>query len=246
MNGPEPLVSRRPERIAGMFDAIADRYDLLNHLLSAGIDSSWRRRAIRSLRLTGGERVLDLCTGTADLAIAAMTASPAANRVVGIDFAHGMLRIGHAKVRRARLDRAVLLARGDAMELPVADESFDAATIAFGIRNVEQPEVACREMHRALRPNGRFAILEFAIPAGPLFRTVYLAYFRHVLPRIGRALSHHADAYGYLPASVNAFSAPEAFVTILRQSGFSSLRAVPLTFGSVYLYTGEKRPIADP
>jgi len=233
----EAAPSKSPDRIAAMFDAIAGRYDLLNHLLSAGIDYTWRRRAIASLALTGTERVLDLCTGTADLAIAARAAAPAA-RVVGVDFSHEMLRVGAAKVRRASLGGSVELVRGDAMRIPVATASVDAVTIAFGIRNVERPDIACRDMYRVLRPRGRFAILEFAIPTTPVFRAVYLAYFRHILPRLGRAVSRHESAYDYLPASVNAFATPDDFVKILRQSGFVDIQAVPLTFGAVFLYTG--------
>jgi len=223
-----------------MFDAIASRYDLLNHLLSGGVDRRWRRRAIRALELRGSECVLDVCTGTADLAIAATTASPPARRVIGVDFAREMLRLGRAKVRRTGLDGSISLVRGDATRLPLADRSVDAATIAFGIRNVERPEAACRELWRVLVPNGRIAILEFAEPAAPVLRTVYLAYFRHVLPWIGRVVSGHGAAYGYLPASVGTFARPGEFVTLLRQSGFVEVAAVPLTFGIVYLYTARK------
>jgi demethylmenaquinone methyltransferase/2-methoxy-6-polyprenyl-1,4-benzoquinol methylase len=235
-----PSPSKSPDRIARMFDAIAGRYDFLNHVLSAGIDYTWRRRAIASLGLTGTERVLDVCTGTADLAIAARTASPPAARVVGVDFSHEMLRVGHAKVQRAALGGSVALVRGDATGLPVATASVEAVTIAFGIRNVEHPEIACRDMYRVLGPRGRVAILEFAIPTIPVVRAAYLAYFRHVLPRIGRAISGHDAAYAYLPASVNAFATPDDFVKILRQSGFTDVRAVPLTFGIVFLYTGRR------
>lgn len=226
---------KSPHRIAGMFDAIAGRYDFLNHVLSSGIDYTWRRRAIKSLALTGTERVLDLCTGTGDLAIAACTASPSAARVTGLDFSHEMLRVAHSKVRRRAA--AVALVRGDATRIPAASQSFDAVTIAFGIRNVERPEVACREMHRVMRPRGRLAILEFAVPTVPILRSMYLAYFRHVLPRIGAAISGHPAAYAYLPASVNVFPTPDRFVTILRQSGFVDIAAVPLTAGTVFLYT---------
>jgi demethylmenaquinone methyltransferase/2-methoxy-6-polyprenyl-1,4-benzoquinol methylase len=227
-------------RIAGMFDAIAGRYDFLNHLLSAGIDRRWRRRAIRSLALTGRERVLDVCTGTADVAIAARTAGPPAARVVGVDFAGAMLRVGLEKLRRRRLDRDVALVRGDATRLPVAAQSVDAVTIAFGIRNVESTRAACDELHRVLRSGGRFAILEFAVPTRPGLRALYLWYFNHILPRIGRAVSRHSAAYEYLPASVSAFASPDELVTILRQSGFVDLAAVPLTFGIVFLYTGRR------
>jgi len=160
--------------------------------------------------------------------------------VVGVDFSHEMLRVGHAKVRRAALGTSVVLVRGDAMRIPVADRSVDAVTIAFGIRNVEQPEVACRDMHRILAPGGRVAILEFAIPTIPVVRAAYLVYFRHVLPRIGKLISRHHAAYEYLPASVGAFSTPDDFVKILRHSGFTDIRAVPLTLGIVFLYTGRR------
>jgi demethylmenaquinone methyltransferase/2-methoxy-6-polyprenyl-1,4-benzoquinol methylase len=132
---------------------------------------------------------------------------------------------------------AIALVRGDAMRIPVADQSVDAITIAFGIRNVERPEAACREMHRALRPGGRLALLEFAMPTTPVVRAIYLAYFRQVLPRVGRLVSRHNAAYEYLPASVAAFDTPDAFVKILRQSGFTNIRAVRLTLGIVFLYT---------
>jgi len=233
-------ISKSPDRIAGMFDAIAGRYDFLNHLLSAGIDTRWRRRAIASLRLSGGERVLDLCTGTADLAIAAMRARPAAARVVGVDFAGAMLRVGRDKLVRQRLDDRVTLVRGDATRIPAAARSVDAITIAFGIRNVEQVTLACAEMHRVLKPGGRLAILEFAVPTTPGLSTIYLWYLRHLLPRIGRAISRHDAAYGYLPASIGAFTAPEEFVTLLRQTGFLDIDAVRLTFGAVVLYVARR------
>jgi demethylmenaquinone methyltransferase/2-methoxy-6-polyprenyl-1,4-benzoquinol methylase len=233
-------LSKSPDRIAGMFDAIAARYDLLNHLLSAGIDRSWRARAIRSLQLTGREVVLDVCTGTADLATAALRGRPGARRVVGIDFAGGMLRVGFMKVARAGLKQRITLMRGDATHLPCADRSVDAATVAFGIRNVQDPRRACEEMWRVIRPGGRIAILEFAVPTRVGLRQAYLWYFRVVLPRIGRLVSRHEAAYGYLPASVGAFATPEEFVTILRQAGFVDVTAVPLTFGIVFLYTGRR------
>jgi demethylmenaquinone methyltransferase / 2-methoxy-6-polyprenyl-1,4-benzoquinol methylase len=231
-------ISKSPDRIAAMFDAIADRYDFLNHLLSAGIDARWRRRAIASLGLTGSERMLDLCTGTGDVAIAAAIARRRARRVVGVDFAGAMLRISAEKVRRAGLAESIAMVRGDATRVPVADRSIDAATIAFGIRNVDDVGAAARELHRVLRPGGRFAILEFAIPTAPIVRSVYFAYFAHVLPRIGRIVSRHNRAYAYLPESVGAFASPDEFVTILRHAGFSGIAAVPLTLGIVFLYTG--------
>jgi demethylmenaquinone methyltransferase/2-methoxy-6-polyprenyl-1,4-benzoquinol methylase len=223
-----------------MFDAIATRYDFLNHLLSVGIDRRWRRRAIRSLSLTGRERVLDVCTGTGDLAIAARTARPAAARVVGIDFAAAMLRVGHDKLRREQLTDTVALVRGDATCIPAAAASVDAVTMAFGIRNVENANAACEEIYRVLKRGGRLAILEFSIPTTPGLRAAYLWYFRQVLPRIGRLVSRHHAAYGYLPASVGAFATPEEFVKTLRKSGFIDVSAVPMTMGIVFLYTARR------
>jgi demethylmenaquinone methyltransferase/2-methoxy-6-polyprenyl-1,4-benzoquinol methylase len=223
-----------------MFDAIAGRYDFLNHLLSAGIDRHWRSRAIRALALSGGERMLDLCTGTADLAIAGRSSRPAPSRIIGIDFATEMLRVGQAKIAGRRMNDAISLVRGDATRVPVADRSIDAVTMAFGIRNVEDPRAACQEIHRVLASGGRLAILEFAVPTIPLVRSVYLAYFRWVLPVVGRLISRHRAAYGYLPASVSAFDSPREFVEALRRAGFADIRADALTLGIVYLYTARK------
>lgn len=233
-------VSKAPERIAGMFDAIADRYDFLNHLLSAGIDRRWRRRAVRSLGLTGRERLLDLCTGTGDLAIAALAAAPPPSRVVGVDFSAGMLDVGRRKLGRGRFANAVSLVRADAIRLPIADGSIDAATVAFGIRNVENVDAAFAEMRRVLRPGGRLAILELTLPTTPLVRRAYLWYFNRVLPGIGRLVSRHGAAYGYLPASVGAFVPPGEFTRMLDCAGFVDLKAQPLTFGIVCLYTGAR------
>jgi demethylmenaquinone methyltransferase/2-methoxy-6-polyprenyl-1,4-benzoquinol methylase len=217
-----------------MFDAIAPRYDLLNRLLSAGIDRRWRQRAVDSLELTGREVLLDVCTGTADVALAGRASGAA--RVIGIDFAAAMLAIGARKVRAAAGERGIALVRGDATRLPVRDASVDAVTIAFGIRNVDQPERACAEMARALRHGGRLAILEFGVPRIPGVSRLYLWYFKYLLPLVGRTVSGHQAAYSYLPESVRAFPPPAEFVTILRQAGFVEVRAVPLTLGIVYLY----------
>jgi demethylmenaquinone methyltransferase/2-methoxy-6-polyprenyl-1,4-benzoquinol methylase len=228
-----------------MFDAIAPRYDLLNRVLSAGIDRRWRRTAIASLGLTGSEVLLDVCTGTADVALEARMPSGhrgtgAAGRVVGVDFAAAMLARGLQKVRGAGEESRVHLVRGDASRLPVRDAAADAATVAFGIRNVQHPELACAEMARALKPGGRLAVLEFGVPRIPGISTLYLWYFKYLLPLVGRTVSGHAVAYSYLPASVRTFPPPEEFMTILRQTGFRDVRAVPLTLGIVYLYTARR------
>lgn len=233
--------SKDPARIARMFDSIAGRYDRLNGLLSAGFDRRWRRRAVRELELSGGERVLDVCTGTADMAIEATAwARPAAGEVVGVDFSGEMLRLGLAKVQASGLADRVRLVRGDATRLPLPDGRFDAATIAFGIRNVIDPAAACAEFHRALVPGGRLVILEFGFPRIPGIRTLYAWYFRYLLPLVGRFVSRHQDAYAYLPASVQQFPTPEAFADMVRAAGFAHVRAVPLTLGIVYMYVGHR------
>ena len=230
---------RSASRISAMFDAIAPRYDFLNHLLSAGIDHLWRRRAIRSLRLTGRETVLDLCTGTGDLAVEARQAAPGAARVLGVDFSGVMLELGLRKLHRRQLDSSILLVRGDAATIPAAEHSVDAVTIGFGIRNVEDRGAACREILRVLKPGGRLAILEFAMPTSPVVRQLYLSYFRHILPRVGAWISGHDSAYAYLPASVDAFE-PAAFMDLLRTSGFVDVAADSMTCASVFLYTARR------
>ena len=222
-----------------MFDAIAARYDFLNHFLSGGIDRRWRKRAIQSLALADRERVLDLCTGTADLAIAAVDAVPGV-RVVGVDFAGAMLRIGIGKLRARGLANRIALVRGDATKIPLADGAVDAVTIGFGIRNVEDMPAACREMHRVLSANGRLAIPEFGVPTVPVISTIYRAYLNRVLPVLGRAISRNNVAYAYLPESIGVFATPAEFVTILRNAGFVEVEAVPLTFGSVLLYKARR------
>jgi demethylmenaquinone methyltransferase/2-methoxy-6-polyprenyl-1,4-benzoquinol methylase len=248
---PASAPAKDPSRIAGMFDAIAARYDFLNHLLSAGLDKRWRKQAIDMLQLTGRETVLDLCTGTADLALAATSGERRAKRVVGIDFSAAMLQIGNEKVRRAGpigpavSAHPITLIRGDAMRIPLHDATVDATTIGFGIRNVEQPAVACREIARVLRPGGRLVILEFSLPRSTALRNFYLWYFRRILPLIGRLVSKHPSAYTYLPASVEAFPSPEEFCQQLRDAGFGTARAVPLTFGIVYMFVAVKGPHGD-
>jgi demethylmenaquinone methyltransferase/2-methoxy-6-polyprenyl-1,4-benzoquinol methylase len=232
--------SKEPARIAAMFDGIARRYDTLNRVLSLGLDQRWRRRAVRALALTGRERVLDLCTGTADLALGLAQATPPAARVVGVDFAPAMLTRARHKVARAGLSARVALVRGDATAIPLDAGTVDAATIAFGIRNVVDPARACREIARVLRPGGRLVVLEFGRPRIPGISTLYRWYFRYLLPLVGRFVSRHREAYSYLPASVEAFPTGDAFVAVLHEAGFSDGRHVSLTAGIVYMYTARK------
>ena len=231
-------IDKTPARIAGMFDAIAPRYDFLNHVLSVGLDTRWRTRAIDELRLEPGARIIDLCTGTADLAVAALRAQPAAS-VVGVDFAGEMLRLASRKVSSLGLS-SVRLIRGDGTRIPLADATCDAATIGFGIRNVVDPRAALAELARVLRPGGRLAILEFGQPRVPGIRTMYAWYFRYLLPLVGRMVSKHQSAYSYLPASVGTFPSPHEFAATIAATGFSQVRSVPLTFGIVYLYIAER------
>ena len=222
-----------------MFDAIAPRYDLLNRVLSAGIDRRWRRYAVRALSLTGREVLLDVCTGTADVAIEARCTG-GASRVIGVDFAASMLGVGRKKVLEAGESGRISLCRGDATRLPVRTAAVDAVTVAFGIRNVQEPEKACAEIARTLRPGGRLAILEFGAPRVPGISTLYRWYFAYLLPWVGRIVSGHSAAYSYLPASVATFPPPDQFSAILRRTGFDDVRSVPLTFGIVYLYVARR------
>jgi demethylmenaquinone methyltransferase/2-methoxy-6-polyprenyl-1,4-benzoquinol methylase len=240
MDGVKPAVDKSAPRIASMFDAIAARYDFLNHLLSLGLDRRWRARAVDELRLGPDECLLDLCTGTADLAIEAATRRPPPSRIIGVDFAWEMLVRARGKMRDRRLGATVSFARGDAAMLPLRDASVDAASIGFGIRNVERPERACAELARVLRPGGRLAILEFGFPRMPGIRALYRMYFRYLLPLVGRTVSRHADAYSYLPASVEAFQSPESFCALLESSGFVRARSVSLTMGIVYVFVAER------
>lgn len=228
-----------------MFDSIARRYDLLNHVLSAGLDQRWRRRAVRALELTGTETVLDLCTGTGDLALALAGTAPGggrgfARRVIGVDFAGEMLRRARGKIARPQVPPRITLIRGDATSIPIAGASMDAATVAFGIRNVVDPARGCRELHRVLRPGGRLVVLEFGRPVVPGITVLYRWYFRYLLPLVGRFVSKHREAYSYLPASVESFPTGADFDRLLRENGFSEARHVSLSLGIVYMYVAVK------
>jgi demethylmenaquinone methyltransferase/2-methoxy-6-polyprenyl-1,4-benzoquinol methylase len=229
-----------PEKAAvrSMFDRIAPRYDLLNRVLSAGTDVRWRRAAVDLLELPSGGRVLDLCTGTADLLVEALERS-GRSCGVGLDLSREMLRHGAAKLARRGLAERAALAQGDAERLPLRDATCDGALVAFGIRNLADPAAGLREIRRVLRPGGRAVVLEFAMPRG-LLGALYRAYFRGVLPRVGGLLSGDRAAYAYLPASVGLFPTPDAFAALLGQAGFVDVRFRSLTGGVAYLYSGER------
>jgi demethylmenaquinone methyltransferase/2-methoxy-6-polyprenyl-1,4-benzoquinol methylase len=232
-------VDKSPARIAAMFDGIAKRYDLLNHVLSAGLDRRWRATAVRAMRLPAGARVIDLCAGTADFAMAAAHVSPG-SRVLGVDFSAAMLAIGRDKVRAAGFGDRVRLVRGDATTIPVRDGWADGGTIGFGIRNVVDPMAALHELARVIKPGGTLAILELGEPVIPGLRGIYNWYFQQVLPRLGRLVSHHDSAYSYLPASVGSFPRPATFAAMISSQGFTDVATVPLSLGIVYLYTGTR------
>lgn len=229
----------KKEQVAAMFNAISPKYDALNRILSAGIDQSWRRKTLREIRATGALNVLDVATGTADLALALAKGIPG-SKVVGVDISAGMLEVGRSKVRARDLEGRVRLDLGDGEQLPYEESSFDAVTVAFGVRNFENLEQGLRDMRRVLQPGGSLAVLEFSQPTSWPLRGLYLFYFKNILPRIGRMVSKDASAYTYLPNSVQAFPYGEAFAAKLREAGFSSVRVRPLTFGIASLYMAIK------
>lgn len=227
----------RKRAIQGMFNGIAHRYDLLNHLLSAGIDVYWRRRALDLVRHDAVGDILDLATGTADFAIAAQRLKP--SRIVGADVALEMVRLGVPKVSDVN-GAPMQLMGGDAEALPFADESFDLVTAAFGVRNFGHIPDGLSEAHRVLRPGGEVLILDFSEPTAFGFRQAYRFYFNHVLPHIGGLISGNRQAYSYLPSSVGTFPQGEAFLQLLADAGFTDSRHVPLTLGISAVYQGTK------
>ena len=221
-----------------LFDAIAYRYDLLNHLLSAGVDFYWRRTAIGYLLDLRPGRILDVATGTGDFAIAAMRLHP--REVIGVDIAQNMLALGREKIARRRLDTVISLRDGEAEKLPFGEHQFDAAMVAFGARNFEDLRLGLQEMFRVLKPGGRIVVLEFSRPRRFPFRHIYLFYFMRVLPVVGRLISKNADAYTYLPDTVMQFPEGAEFLSILSNVGFTALREQRLTFGIATIYAGDK------
>jgi demethylmenaquinone methyltransferase/2-methoxy-6-polyprenyl-1,4-benzoquinol methylase len=224
--------------VRSMFNAIAPRYDFLNHLLSFRRDVYWRRKAIAMLRPYRPQRILDIATGTGDFAIAALSLSPA--KVIGVDVAEEMLKFGEGKLRRQHLNGKVDLQLGNAEELEFPDESFDAVTVAFGVRNFGNLERGLSEMKRVLKTGGVVLILEFSSPQSLLFKQVYGFYFGRILPFLGGIISRHREAYEYLPRSVDAFPDGDAFLEVLSKCGFRNVQRQRLTFGIASIYLGTK------
>lgn len=234
-------VDKSAERVRRMFGAIARRYDLLNRLLSAGVDVRWRRRTARLVSPEGDAPVLDVCSGTADLALAYWRFGRGRVPVVGADFCRPMLEIGLAKCRRAGALPAVRLVEADARRLPFAAGAFQIVCVAFGLRNVSDTDAALREMVRVCRPGGRVAVLEFSMPRFRPLAAVYGWYFRRVLPRIGQAVARDRHgAYNYLPASVGEFPQDEDLAARMRAAGLRRTRMHRFSFGIATLYVGWK------
>jgi len=226
----------KKEFVHKMFDKIAPRYDLLNRVLSAGIDQSWRRKTVSMLAVDKPERILDVATGTADLAIMAAKLNPVS--IVGVDIAEEMLEIGRAKVRRNGLNDIIELRVGDAEDLPFPDDQFDAVLVAFGVRNFENLELGLSQLRRVLKPGGQLLILEFSRPTVFPIRQLYSFYGRHVLPRIGKIISGDDQAYSYLPESIEDFPEREHFLELMNEVGFADSTVRSLTFGIASVYSG--------
>jgi demethylmenaquinone methyltransferase/2-methoxy-6-polyprenyl-1,4-benzoquinol methylase len=222
-----------------MFSAIAPRYDFLNRVLSVGRDRVWRREAIRAIGLPAAGRLLDVCTGTADMALEAGRQCPTAT-IAGVDFSAAMIGLGRRKAAGAHLADRIHLSVAPAEALPFGDQVFDGATVAFGLRNVPDRRQALAEMLRVLKPGGRAVVLEFTTPPGRLFRRIYLWYFHRVLPVIGGFVSGHRSAYAYLPASVSDFPPPIELAARMVEAGFHDVSYRLLTGGIVAIHVGIK------
>lgn len=225
-------------QVRAMFDRIAPQYDLLNHLLSLGIDKSWRKKAISEIKNVNHKTILDIATGTGDLAIAAAMLSP--NKIIGVDIATQMLDVGRKKISTRKLDNLIELRTGDSELLVFDTNSFDVVMCAYGVRNFEHLTTGLQEMHRVLNNGGKLVILEFSRPEAFPFKQSYHFYFRAILPVIGKLFSKHKTAYSYLPESVMAFPQGNEFCKILSECGFKDPTAKPLTFGVTTLYTAYK------
>ncbi len=228
----------KKEQIADMFNNISHRYDLLNHVLSMGIDKLWRKKAIRLLSQKKVESLLDIATGTGDFALASMRLNP--KKVIGVDISDGMLNVGRSKIKQKGLSHVISFENGDSEKLRFGNNSFDAITVGFGVRNFEHLEDGLSEMLRVLKPGGRVAILEFTKPRKFPVKQLYKFYFKHVLPKIGKMVSKDSSAYTYLPESVYEFPDNEKFIDILKKLGYQKAQMYTLSFGIAGIYLAEK------
>ncbi len=224
---------------AQMFEEIAPSYDFLNHLLSLNIDKGWRRKAIKSLAASHPRTILDVATGTADMAIGVLKLNP--EQVTGVDASAGMLEVGRKKILARGLSEKITLIEAACECLPFEDSTFDAAMVAFGVRNFSDPELGLSEILRVLNPGGKLTILEFSLPRQKWLRAGYRFYFHNMVPAIGRWFSRDLSAYRYLPDSVEAFPKGDEFVAMMNRAGFSETRYKPLSAGICGMYTGIKK-----
>lgn len=230
----------KKEQVEEMFDNIAPTYDRLNHIMSLNIDRIWRRRVMRIVRRVKPQQIMDVATGTADLAIA-MARKVENAQILGVDLSEEMLGEARKKIQKQGLEKRISLEKGDAENLTmVASESIDTATVAFGVRNFENIERGLSEIYRTLRPGGKLVVLEFSMPKNRLVRWVYRQYAHRLLPRIGGMISKDKQAYTYLPDSVEEFPAPERFAEMLKEVGFKSVKLSSQSFGIAYIYDATK------
>ncbi len=233
-------IDKSSDRVRDMFAQIAGRYDLLNHLLSLNVDRYWRRVTVRRVPALGTEPILDLCTGTGDLAFEYWKSTRGAVPIVGADFCHEMLQVARQKQSRRQIDE-ITFVEASAMELPFADDHFQIVSVAFGLRNIEDTDHGLKEIIRVCKPGGRVAVLEFSKPHRQPFQGIYNIYFRHVLPRIGQSMARNSkSAYEYLPSSVAEFPCGQELANRMQAAGLRNVEFVPMTFGIATLYTGMK------
>lgn len=228
----------KTKQIATMFDNIAHRYDFLNRSLSMGIDIIWRKKAIAQLKELKPKNILDVATGTGDFALEAMSLNP--ERITGVDISVGMLELGKQKIAKKNLSDRIEMVVGDSENLPFEDNTYDAATVAFGVRNFENLQKGLTEINRVLRPGGKLVVLELSTPKKFPIKQLFGFYFNNILPLFGKLLSKDDSAYTYLPASVNAFPDGEDFKKVMTAAGFQHNTSRSLTFGICSLYTGIK------
>lgn len=244
---PAPAVDKSGPRVRRMFGEIAGRYDFLNHLLSLNVDRYWRRRTVKLVPPRAGTKLLDVCTGTGDLALAYDRAARSQIKITAADFCHEMLVLGREKAAKGGADDRVSFVEADAQSLPLASDQYDIVCVAFGLRNVADTVAGLAEMTRVCAPGGRVAVLEFSTPGWQPFKSLYGWYFRRVLPRVGGWFAGQgAAAYRYLPASVGEFPQGEALAGMMRSCGLIDVELHALTFGVATLYVGKKPAAADP